>query len=698
MTNIVSPQNYSFILGDGYRPANNGTLYIGKAGTDPTVTNNQIPVNGRKVDGTISVLTQPISLNSNGKAVDGTGASVDLLVDTHYSFAVYDAYGKLSQSVSTQLVVEVDGFSTLRNLPVIYEGQRVTLLGWNKGSNVGGGVFVGHKGTNTDDGGVIAAGSGFYWQRIVDVPFYIVDWFGAKGDGTSDDTVAIQQAISTAKTGEVRFRDGATYLTGNLIFNAPTTLNGVSKRGNTRLSPFPGTTGNHFTVATYLAPTFKNLNLVGDWTTVGSRVSPTPPTVLGALNAIWINDQSSYQTSIQMESCTISNYSGYGIYVGTNRNMGRIDYSSVLYCGLQCLYITSAVDWLLDSCSFGRSLSAEGIYANCGSFRMSNSESYENQGNGLTLGPLAVVTAITRNHFNTNGNNGIYFNTSGGTEGHVCTDNLFFANGWRSTTADDVTTNKYANIRIAKSITNFKASNVHYNYGGTLTERRVAYCVYREGSASSLNMSSMNDVYGIFGVINAGVSAEIGYSNFDTEASRFDQNGLQVGFKHSVQSFAYTPTTVTYSAKTYYKTYNGLQLTPTNIMGGTGDSAPTNLIGWNQGRLFLYSLSAPQINFSEISNGAAIPSTNIAFCYYAINTSDSAFTLPQTSSLTNGQVVRFKKVVAAGNYTFTPTANSDSSIATIYGPTGAALTSVVISAVGTYEFIWNSTRNAWIFS
>lgn len=186
MTNIVSPQNSSFTLADGFRPAKSGTLYIGKAGTDPTISNNQITVNGRKVDGAITTLTQPISLDANGKPMDATGASVDLLVDTHYSFAVYDAYGKLSQSVSTQLVLEVDGFSTLRNLPVIYEGQRIKLLGWDKGSNIGGGVFVGHKGTSFDDGGVIAAGVGYYWERIVEDGVVLSDYYGVTGGNTID--------------------------------------------------------------------------------------------------------------------------------------------------------------------------------------------------------------------------------------------------------------------------------------------------------------------------------------------------------------------------------------------------------------------------------------------------------------------------------------------------------------------------------
>lgn len=168
MSNIVSPLNNRFPLADGFRPANSGTLYIGKAGTDPTVVINQLTVTGRKSDGTTVALTQPINLNNLGQPLDGNGNTIDLLVDSHYSFAAFDAYGKLQTSISTQIIIEVDGFASLRTLPVIYEGQRVTLLGWDKGTNVGGGVFVGHKGNKTDDGGHIASGSGYYWERITD--------------------------------------------------------------------------------------------------------------------------------------------------------------------------------------------------------------------------------------------------------------------------------------------------------------------------------------------------------------------------------------------------------------------------------------------------------------------------------------------------------------------------------------------------
>lgn len=183
MTNIISPQNSTFSLTDGFRPASNGKVYIGKAGTDPTVANNQITVTGIKSDGTTITLAQPISLSSLGKPVDSNGNAVDLVVDTHYSYATFDYYGKLQQSISTQLVLEVDSFTTLRALPVFYEGQRVTLLGWSKGSNLGGGTFVGHKGTKSDDGGSVAASSGYYWERVFNGGNIIPEMFGARSNG-----------------------------------------------------------------------------------------------------------------------------------------------------------------------------------------------------------------------------------------------------------------------------------------------------------------------------------------------------------------------------------------------------------------------------------------------------------------------------------------------------------------------------------
>lgn len=87
-------------------------------------------------------------------------------------------------------------FSELRTTKPTVEGQLITLQGWNAGTYVGGGQFVGHLVTQgqpqkADDGGVVAAGRGYYWERVVNDPskLTIVD-FGAIADGKTDIAVA----------------------------------------------------------------------------------------------------------------------------------------------------------------------------------------------------------------------------------------------------------------------------------------------------------------------------------------------------------------------------------------------------------------------------------------------------------------------------------------------------------------------------
>ena len=85
------------------------------------------------------------------------------------------------------IVIGIPSFDELRKLKPLFEGQRVELLGWNKGSTLGGGKFIGHIGTATDDGGVIAAGTGFYWERIIDKAYLTPYQFGFMGNNTAED-------------------------------------------------------------------------------------------------------------------------------------------------------------------------------------------------------------------------------------------------------------------------------------------------------------------------------------------------------------------------------------------------------------------------------------------------------------------------------------------------------------------------------
>lgn len=79
------------------------------------------------------------------------GSSFSAVLDSNSNQVSLPA-GNAVKSVS-QIVLGVDSFDSLRTTKPLYEGQRVKLIGWSKGSNLGAGEFVGHLGTATDDGG-----------------------------------------------------------------------------------------------------------------------------------------------------------------------------------------------------------------------------------------------------------------------------------------------------------------------------------------------------------------------------------------------------------------------------------------------------------------------------------------------------------------------------------------------------------------
>lgn len=198
--NIISMPSNQFRLIDSGRAANSGSLYIGKINTDPTVLSNQLTVTAMKTDGTVSTISQPIALNSNGIPVDNLGNTVTLSVETHYSVTILDAYGKIQQNIPVNFVEEIGSFAALRALPVFRTGQKVYLRSWHEGQALGGGEFVGFTGSATDDGGVIAAGNGFYWQRVERLSLDLT-MFGAIPNSISptfDSTNYVQKAFDYA--------------------------------------------------------------------------------------------------------------------------------------------------------------------------------------------------------------------------------------------------------------------------------------------------------------------------------------------------------------------------------------------------------------------------------------------------------------------------------------------------------------------
>lgn len=95
------------------------------------------------------------------------------------------------------------------------------------GDGGGGVVFWNPIDTRASDGGTIQAVSGVAtgrWNRLFDANSINVRWWGAKGDGSTDDTSAIQTAIdifsgrSSTKSGEIIFPQGEYKITSTLTY------------------------------------------------------------------------------------------------------------------------------------------------------------------------------------------------------------------------------------------------------------------------------------------------------------------------------------------------------------------------------------------------------------------------------------------------------------------------------------------------
>lgn len=142
-------------------------------------------------------------------------------------------YGGLTTSevatLTKQSSVGVESFAALRTRSPVTDGERVYLSSWNAGvdNGYGAGWFTGYLSAGTDDGGFIAAGTGFHWKREEDLHDLDVCDFGAVPDGVTDcataATALLEFKMSSTATGiagissvgqpKVKFPVGTFYVT-----------------------------------------------------------------------------------------------------------------------------------------------------------------------------------------------------------------------------------------------------------------------------------------------------------------------------------------------------------------------------------------------------------------------------------------------------------------------------------------------------
>lgn len=166
-----------------------------------------------------------------------------------------------------KLIGGVKSFDTLRSTPVRAEGQRIFLKSYYENEVTGSGIFIGHIGTKLDDGGTVAQGVGYYWERLQTGSSVSILDFGCRDNSdpnftSFDNRARIQAAVDYAnaryvQTGNrfaVEVPEGVYRVTNRVITPTGSSSSygilsieiksGVTLKGMGTIKPFANAYGN----------------------------------------------------------------------------------------------------------------------------------------------------------------------------------------------------------------------------------------------------------------------------------------------------------------------------------------------------------------------------------------------------------------------------------------------------------------------
>lgn len=315
--------------------------------------------------------------------------------------------------------------------------------------------------------------------------------YGALGNGSANDTVAIQAAITAAAAvnGTVYIPPGTYYISG-LTVSAPIRIVGAGKRA-TVIYLKNSSDASCFTIAPIAQGTNGEWNHVGfeALTIIGNRGNNTSGHGIDLTDMV-----SGYGCGVVCRDVELNGCIGAGLNIGSARNAGVLDNTTITYCTGGGLVIGSAGDWICSDSLFGAcgnmtSHSGDGVTM-IGSFNMMfhGCSAYSNAAYGVRVEQYASTWYWYGGSVDRNKQHG--FSIEGDA---VVTGRAGLIDGTVLTLNSAQTTGTYSDIRVSNYVSRLQIRGVRHAYNAA---NQAKYGVEFSGTCGAVHYSGSVDLTG----------------------------------------------------------------------------------------------------------------------------------------------------------------------------------------------------------
>lgn len=382
----------------------------------------------------------------------------------------------------------------------------------------------------------------------VTINYNTPEYYGAVGDGITDDTQAMQDAINASSGKTLEISQGRKYRCKNLTIPHAMTLHAGGRRQGGGIIPF-GNSGSFTHTGDFIKITAEDSVLIGSTVTfinvtIDARGVPLTKVDGQRLNGLVQTDNTSgsYRSGFQLYNCNVSGFSGLNILCGKSRSFGIIKDTQSESSDLSCCRV-EGVDWRIDHSYFGRSGTGYGIEILNESNVVSHCDFYFNKKSGVLYqqvpgkGFFKMIACTS----NSNGEHGVScvlpYNQPSGI---MITQNRF----WNNSTSADGT---YHNIDLSYGRGHVIIGNIHeaYQAASGSTSARAGYCInLRNGAQPAHILDTYDDLWSYrTAFCNLNTQNEISHTKFKIGSAIPFIKGMasdtSIGASYQVNSEAY---------------------------------------------------------------------------------------------------------------------------------------------------------------